>query len=470
MNKKVFFLTMFFVAVVFGIGRSEGPARPSVTVLYINDAVINPVIHEYIREGIRSAEAEKAQCLIIELDTPGGLLQSTREIVRDIMNSSVPVVTYIAPRGARAGSAGVFITLASHIAAMAPSTNIGAAHPVGLGGDGGTSKQDLGRLLRKAIEKKKSPAPGTTKDDEKAGAEPEGSILSEKIMNDTVAWIRSIAHARGRNEAWAAEAVEKSVSQTDEEALRMNIIDIIAEDIPDLLKQLNGREVALNEHTKVTLNLTNAIVHDMPLSLRERILLALSHPNIAYILMMLGFYGLLFEVTHPGIGFPGIAGVICLVLGFYSLSLLPVNYAGLLLIILGIILFVAEAHVASYGLLTLGGLVCLVLGSLFLINSEERLMRVSLTVIAPFVLTTAGITLVMVSAAVRAHRRRSVTGRESFIGAKAVADQDFEHGKGTVLIHGEIWQARSGDMIKKEDEVQVKEVQGLELVVEKMKF
>src|SRR5687767_5869662 len=313
------------------------------------DGTINPASSGYIERGIELAEKENAACLLISLNTPGGLLKSTRVIVENMMKSSVPVVVYVSPSGAHAGSAGVFITLAANVAAMAPGTNIGAAHPVSMqsGGD---------------------------------------STMNEKSTNDAVAFVRTIAEKRNRNAQWAENAVRKSYSITSTEALDLKVIDIIATSVPDLLKQINGRTVEVTGGTK-TLSTASASVENVEMSFVEKLLNILSDPNLAYILMMIGFYGVLFELYSPGAIFPGVIGVIALILAFYSLHTLPINYAGLALIIFGIILFLLEIKIISHGLLAIGGTVALLLGSMMLIRKIPNMefLRISWGVIIPTV-------------------------------------------------------------------------------------
>lgn len=462
---KRIFLCFFLIFAIFAFTHNTecNENNPLVYVITIDDHVINPIIQDYIKKSILHAEAEGATCLIIQLDTPGGLLSSTRLIVKDIMNADVPIITYIAPPGARAGSAGVFITLASHRSAMAPSTNIGAAHPVNLDGSGRGLRGKFESLKKKLKEDTEDSKSETTPHGEEE-VEPD-TVLEDKILNDTLAWVRSIAETRGKNVDWAEKAVRESVSQTEKEALNLTIIDYISQDLDDLLATLHGAEITLSRNRSVILNTKNATIEHRPLSERERILMAISHPNIAYILMMLGFYGLLFEITHPGIGFPGIAGTICLIIAFFSLSTLPVNFAGLLLIILGVILFIAEMNVISYGLLTLGGLVCLFFGSLMLIDSPYALMRVSIEIILPMIFATAAVTLFLVGAVIRAHKKKSVVGKEGMIGQIGTADSPINP-FGTVRVHGEIWQARSSFPIEKDTRVRIIAVKNLELEVE----
>lgn len=464
-----------------------------IRVIMIDDEIINPVAAEYIGQAIDDAERDGAECLIIQLDTPGGLLASTRIIVKDLLNSDVPVIVYVSPSGARAGSAGVFITLASNIAAMAPSTNIGAAHPVNIGGEGESFQRALKELERKLqdLERRQKdlqppgeePIEGEPLGEQPLGSEPlgestdpaaeeestkdeesTGSTMGDKVLKDTIAWTRGIARLRGRNEEWAVEAVTKSVSIPETEALEQNVIDLICADLDELIEKIDGREVKIASGS-VILKTKGARVEQRDMSGRQKILNAISNPNIAYILMMLGFFGLLFEVTHPGIGFPGIAGAICLILAFYSFQTLPVNYAGVLLILLAFVLFIAEAKVASYGLLTVGGLVCMTLGSIMLIDTPYDFLRVSNTVIFPMVLTTAGIAIFLVTLVVRAHSRKSVTGQDGLVGLTGTAETDIA-ADGKVYVHGEIWNARSGSPIEKGKKVKVVRVDGMTVVVE----
>lgn len=430
----------------------------------INDYIITPAVEEYIIKSIKIA-AESGQCLIIYLDTPGGLLNSTRNIVKEIMNSKVPIIVYVAPKGARAGSAGVFITLAANIACMAPSTNIGAAHPVQI-----KSRNTFSDLIRELIEYlkgKRRPKRKVTYPE----PQDQQQILSQKIMSDTIAWVTAIAENRKRNVEWAKKAVSESVSVTEKEALKVGIIDFIAEDTQDLLKKLNARKVII-EDRDITLKTKGVLLEEIDMTFRQRFLNIISNPTIAYILMILGFYGLLFEFTHPGIGFPGIAGAISIILGFYGLHTLPTNYAGVALIILGIILFIAETQVTSFGLLTLGGITCMFLGSLILIDSPYEFMRISVRVILPLVLATAGITIFLTSAVVRTHLKKVTVGKEGLIGEKAEALEDIKGkgvvwGTGKVFVHGEIWQAKSKDMIKKGEEVEVTGFDGMKLLVKR---
>lgn len=391
------------------------------------DGVINPVSAEYIINGIKEASASNAEILIIQLDTPGGLDTSMRLIIKEIMASNVPVAVYVSPSGSRAASAGAFITIAAHVAAMAHGTNIGAAHPVSMGG-----KMDR--------------------------------EMSKKVENDAAAYIISLAKKRGRNEVWAEKAVRKSVSISEDEAKKENVIDLVAENIDLLLKELNGRKVEVVSGSK-TVNTEGIKLRHIEMTLRQKILDALSNPNIAYMLMFLGFYGLFFELSNPGAILPGIVGAISLILAFYSLQALPVNYAGLLLILLSIVLFILEIKVTSYGALTLGGIISLVLGSMMLIESPAPYMKISFYVILPAAIATAAFFIFLVGAGIKAQKKKPTTGKEGLIGETGIAESDIK-GEGKVFVHGELWEAYSSEEIKRGSEIVITGVEGLKLTVE----
>ncbi|MBZ0157463.1 MAG: nodulation protein NfeD [Alphaproteobacteria bacterium] len=401
------------------------------TVLAITvEGIINPVAAEYIGSSLKKASGPGTEALLIRLDTPGGLDTSMRNIVRDIIGSPVPVIVYVAPSGARAASAGVFITMAAHIAAMAPGTNIGAAHPVAMG-----EKMD--------------------------------KVMSEKVTNDAVAYLKSIAEQRGRNSRWAEEAVRKSASITETEAVQNRVIDLIAPDVPSLLSSLDGKEVTTAAGKKM-LRTSRAKVIEHEMSLRQKILDLISNPNIAYILLLLGFYGLFFELANPGAVLPGVIGSICLILGFYALQTLPVNYAGLLLIITGIILFILEVKITSYGMLTVGGLLSLILGSLMLFESPLPFFRLSLSIVLPAALITALFFAVTLRLAYRAAVRKPVTGEEGLIGLEGKAKSTITPEGGMAALHGEIWSAFSDETIQKDERVVVTEVRGLAVKVKRI--
>ena len=410
------------LSIVPSAGASKGPI-----VLLTVKSTINPVISEYIENGLKKAAAEGAACVILQMDTPGGLDTAMRDIVQSLLNSPVPVIVYIAPSGARAASAGVLITLAAHVAAMAPGTNIGAAHPVGLGG---------GQM---------------------------DETMLKKVENDAAAYAKSLAEQKGRNVEWAVKAVRESESVSAQKALELNIIDLVASSVPELIEKVDGREVE-TVWGKRTLALKDLPVEPMEMGWRYRLLDTLSNPNIAYILMMLGFYGLFFELSNPGVIFPGVFGAICLILAFFALQTLPVNYAGVLLILLAIVLFIAEIKVTSYGVLTLGGIVSLLLGSLMLIESPDPALRVSWFVILPMVATTAAFFLFAVSFALRAQLRQPTTGQEGLIGKRAKVMTPIRQ-EGKVFVHGEYWNAQSDEPFEKGETVEIVGISELTLRV-----
>jgi membrane-bound serine protease (ClpP class) len=404
------------------------PARQKIIYLIKIDAPITPVVAEYIIKSIDTASQAKAEAIIIELDTPGGLVDSMREIVKKMISADVPVVVYVAPPGARAASAGVFITLAANIAAMAPSTHMGAAHPVQMEG-----KMD--------------------------------KTMEAKAVNDLAAMVRGIAERRGKNVKWAEDAVRKSVSITETEALKLKVIDLIEPDVPSLIKAIDGMTVDLDIGKK-TLVTDGAEVREIKMGFRYHLLEIISNPNIAYILMILGFYGLYFELSNPGAIFPGVAGAICLILAFYALHTLPINYAGLMLIILGIGLFIAEAFITSHGVLGVGGTISMLLGSLMLIDSSSPALRISWIVIIPAVALSALLFIITVTVAVRVYREKPDTGKEGLINMRATAKTDI-HKEGQVFMRGEYWSAWSDEPVQKGENVTVLSVEGLKLKVKK---
>ncbi len=396
------------------------------------DASINPSSAEYVNSGINRARELNAECLIIKLNTPGGLLKSTRVIVTDILDSEIPVVVFVYPGGSQAASAGVFITLAGHIAAMAPGTNIGAAHPVSMQGE-----QD--------------------------------SIMNEKATNDAAAFIRTISEKRNRNVEWAEDAVRKSLSITETEALKERVIDTIAISIQDLLEKIHGKEISLASGEKV-LDTKNAEVINIDMNFKQKILSLLSDPNIAYILFMIGLYGIMFELYNPGAIFPGVIGGISLILAFYSLHTLPVNYAGLALIIFAVILFIAEIKVVSYGLLTVGGVISLILGSIMLIDTESTLevFKISWKVILVIVLITTAFFMFAIGFGIKAQSRKPTTGVEGIIGEIGETISNLEPA-GQIRVHGELWNAESLDgFISQGTKVKVAQISNLKLKVRKM--
>ncbi|MBI5205631.1 MAG: nodulation protein NfeD [Nitrospirae bacterium] len=427
LKRTLAFLT--FLSLFLSVPLFSQEQKKDVLVITVN-GVINPASAEYIGKSIKKANEQKREAIVIELDTPGGLDTSMRDIVKNIIGSEVPVIVYVSPSGARAASAGVFITLAAHVAAMSPGTNIGSAHPVGVG-----EKMD--------------------------------KVMSEKVTNDAAAYIKSLAERTGRNSKWAEDAVRKSVSATEAEALKERIIDAVSKDLNTLLSTIDGRKVktVMGEKILKTAN-TNVVREEM--SLRHKILNVITDPNVAYMLMLLGFYGLFFELTNPGAIFPGVMGGICLILAFYAFQTLPVNYAGLLLIILAIILFILEIKIVSHGVLTIGGVIAMLLGSLMLFESPGPFMKLSLFLILPAVIVTALFFTVVVGLAYRAYKRKPVTGSEGLVGMEGIANTDITKDSGIVLLHGEIWSAYSDETISKSEKIVVESVSGLKVKVRKI--
>lgn len=430
--KKVISALVFaFSFFIFSAGTTSASDKKQVYSLIKINAAITPPIAEFILQSIDESSKEGADGLIIFLDTPGGLDLAMRDIVKGILNSAIPVLVYVHPAGARAASAGVVITMAAHIAAMTPGTNMGAAHPVGLGG-GSTDK-----------------------------------VMMEKVENDAVAYLRGIASKRGRNENWAEQAIRKSESIAAEEALKIKVIDFVAEDLNHLLEQVNNKEVIVASG-KIVLKTKGAIINERKMGTRQQILSTITDPNIAYILLLLGLAGLYFEFSNPGVLVPGIVGAISLILAFFALQTLPVNFAGVLLILFAVVLFVAELKVVSKGALTIGGVISLVMGSLLLFDSPDPAFRVSLQVMLPVLTAVTLFFVTIIILALRAQLRRKRTGQEGMIGEQGITMTDvFETGK--VFIKGEYWTAWSDSNIEKGKKVKVVKVLGLKIKVEEIK-
>jgi len=423
---------LFCVCLLFLIGLGvpipglSGSAFAGDHVMIIElEGSINPGTAMFVSRGLEKAKKQAAELSIIRLDTPGGLASSMRTIVKAILNSPIPVAVYVGPRGAGAASAGVLVTVAGHIAAMAPGTNIGAAHPVTAGG--------------KDIEK----------------------TMSEKVVNDMAAYARGIAEDKGKNGEWVEKAIRESVSITADEALKNNVIDLVAKDIDELLKLLDGREVSVvgGKVTLKTAGLTKTYYHP---DFRDKVLKTISDPNIAYILMMIGLAGLYFELSHPGAIFPGVIGAISLIVAFYSFQTLPVNYAGLILIALAIIFFIAEIKVASYGILSIGGLISLTLGSIMLFED----VMVSLNLMAPTIILVGGFFVVVAALAFRAYRAKPKSGTEGLLGEMGVVRRVLDP-EGLVFVHGEIWKAKAKEKLEPGESIEVEGVDGLLLKVRK---
>jgi membrane-bound serine protease (ClpP class) len=408
------------------LGQGKDSASPHVDMIVI-DGSINPAVDDFIRESLARAKANGARALIIQLDTPGGLLSSTRTIVKDLLGAQVPVMVYVAPSGAGAGSAGVFITMAAHIAAMAPGTNIGAAHPVAGGGQ-----------------------------------EVKG-VMGEKIENFTASFSETIAQKRGRNTEWAIQAVRKSVSITESDALKKNVIDIVAKDLDDLLKQADGRKVDLDGRYE-TLKVKGVQIVRHEMSLKQKILNALADPNIAYLLMMAGVLGLYMEFSHPGVIFPGVAGAICLLLALTAFQVLPINYAGLALILLGIALLVGEAFAPSFGILGIGGVISLTLGSFFLFDTESSDMAVDRSIIFTTVATLGAFVLAVSYLVFRAQKSRPTLGFQGLMGEVGEVRAKLSPA-GKIFVHGEYWNAEGDTEIDVGEKVEVVGSEGMVLKV-----
>jgi membrane-bound serine protease (ClpP class) len=397
--------------------------------LLVVDGGINPATADYIHDGIEVARQSASQAVLIQLDTPGGLLDSSKTIVKDILGAPVPVIVYVAPSGAGATSAGVFVTMAAHVAAMAPGTNIGAAHPVG--GQG----QDI--------------------DDD----------MREKVENFAASLSRTIARQRGRNVEWAEKAVRESVSITEQEAVDLKVVDLIAENVTQLLEEVDGRQIEIEGRTAV-LQTAGASIERHEMRLRQKILDVLANPNVAYLLMMAGILGLYMEFTHPGLFFPGITGAICLLLAMAALQVLPINYSGLALIVFGVALLVTELFLPSFGIIGVGGVVAFVLGSLLLFDTPESTLAVDPGIVAAAATMVGGFMLIVSWLVVRAHRRRPALGMEGLLGEIGeVRRAASPNGKVKVFVHGEYWDAETDEPLQLGESVEVVSARGMRLRV-----
>jgi membrane-bound serine protease (ClpP class) len=451
--------SMAFAAAIFlsmNVSSESVDANGTAVRIQIKGA-IGPATSDYILKGIEHADSIDARLIIIEMDTPGGLDSAMRDIIKGILNSSVPVVTYVSPSGSRAASAGTYILYASHIAAMSPATNLGAATPVQIGG----SEPPVPAP---------APAPPTGEDGEDAEAPaPQSSktAMEKKTINDAVAYIRGLAELRGRNGDWAEQAVREAESLNAKEALEKNVIDVVADSVPALLEAIDGRVVKVGdaEQALVTADLN---IEEFEPDWRTRLLAAITNPNIAYMLMLAGIYGLLFEGYNPGAIVPGVVGAICLLLALFAFQILPVNYAGLALILLGVILIIAEAFVPSFGTLGLGGIAAFVFGSIILLDSDIPGMAIARALIGGVAFVASTLLLAMIYLLMSIRRKPAVSGVESMLGSVAEVLEDFDQ-SGTVFVDGERWNARSTAAVKKGNSVQITAVEHLVLEVEPLK-
>ena len=429
MNKQISFLLL----ILFLVAPLPAYSKDNVVVVKLSGA-INPAVAEYVSYEISQANAEKDSLIVLHMDTPGGLDTSMREIIKKIQSSEVPVASFVAPTGSRAASAGTFITMASHIAAMAPGTNIGAAHPINMLGGGNDNEQ--------------------------------AKTMKKKVVNDAAAYIRSLAELRKRNAHWAELAVVNSVSISAEEAMKLNVIDLVAGDVKALVLAIDGREVQLASGS-VRLKTKNLkiIYHEM--NPRQKLLDIISSPNVTYILMMLGLVGLFFELSNPGLVLPGVIGSISLILALYAMQTLPINYAGLLLILFGVILFIAEINVMSYGLLSISGVVSIFLGSTMLIDSDDPALQISRAILYPTLALSVILSLGIVVLATRTRSLKKLGGIEGMIGETGLVKEALNP-QGRVLVHGELWEAEADNRINEGERVQVDLVEGLRIKVSKV--
>ena len=425
MNRKFLFIaTLFFAGFLL---PAHGSADENRVYIVRASGPISPALADFIKNGVKKASDDNAACVIIELDTPGGLAESMRKIVMDILASRIPVAVYVSPSGARAASAGLMITMAADIAAMAPGTNIGAAHPVGLGG--------------KKIDK----------------------IMSDKVVNDMAANAKSVAEKRGRNSGWVEKAIRKSVAITETEALKKNVIDMIARDIDDLISQINGLRIK----GKGVCNLGDAKKITLKETFRTKILKIISDPNIAYILMMIGLAGLYFELSHPGVLFPGVVGGISIILALFAFQTLPINYAGILLIVAALVFFIMEMKIASYGLLSVAGTIALFLGSVMLFRGDvPNGVKISWDVLLTTLTIVAGFFIIISGLVFRSRSEKPRTGESGLVGEVGVVKKALSP-EGKVLTHGEIWNARAETFIEKGTKIRVISVENLVLNVER---
>lgn len=449
----------FVAACLLWAGLLPAAADPAPVLVLALSGPIAPASADFVVRGIQRAAKEGAQLVVLQLDTPGGLDSSMRQIIKEILASPVPVATYVAPGGARAASAGTYILYASHVAAMAPGTNLGAATPVQIGGLPSPGEREKPRP--KTDEK---PAEGGGAKQEKAAEpSPPADAMSKKIVHDAAAYMRGLAQLRGRNADWGELAVREAVSLSAAEALEKRVIDAVAEDVPALLRQLDGRRIAMHGEERV-LDTAGARVVTVEPDWRTRILSVITDPNVAYVLLLVGIYGLFFEFSNPGFVLPGVAGAICLLLAMFAFQMLPVNYAGVALIALGIAFMVGEAFLPSFGALGIGGVIAFVMGSLMLIDTEVPGFGIAWPLVAALALGSAAFLVFVVGMALKARRRPVVTGREEMIGAEGEMLEDAQ-GEGMARVHSEIWKVRAAAPLRAGQRVRVIAMDGLTLDV-----
>jgi membrane-bound serine protease (ClpP class) len=454
-------LALFAAAAAADSAAAPGPGS---AVLLDIDGAIGPATARYVVRGIEEAQKRGARLVVIELDTPGGLDSSMRDIIRAILASSVPVVSYVSPSGARAASAGTYILYASHVAAMAPATNLGAATPVSVGGEGGGPVPKTPGATPPAGKDEPADKKGETEGEDKGRAEAGTSAMERKVVNDATAYIRGLAELRGRNADWAEQAVRGAASLPASAALEQKVVDVVSPDLPDLLKRIDGREVKVAGGVTKLATRDLTVVHVEP-DWRTRLLAVITNPTVAYGLLLIGIWGLLLEGYNPGAVLPGVAGSICLLIALFAFQILSVNYAGLALVVVGVGMIIAEFFFPTYGSLGIGGLIAFVVGSLILFDSDVPGLRVGRPLIAAFATAGALVMIGIVYLAARGARRPVETGTQAMVGASAEVLADFE-GRGRVRYLGELWQARSSAPLRAGDTARIVRVEGLTLWVE----